>query len=141
MAVFRVIDEDSPHGLCRDREKMAAILPLDLSLIGQFQKCFVHECRCLKGVIGPLIAQVSSGPATQIVIDQRQLADDADDADLGPYDPGAPPAKQFRTVSCVKVSKDGMVYVCDRGNDRIQVFQKDGKFVKEAFVSKATARL
>ena len=25
-----------------------------------------------------------------------------------------------------------MVYVCDRQNDRIQVFQKDGKFVKEA---------
>jgi DNA-binding beta-propeller fold protein YncE len=31
-----------------------------------------------------------------------------------------------------------MVYVCDRQNDRIQVFQKDGKFVKEGFVSKTT---
>ena len=41
-------------------------------------------------------------------------------------------------VSCVKLAKDGMVYVCDRQNDRIQVFQKDGKFVKEAFVSKTT---
>jgi DNA-binding beta-propeller fold protein YncE len=29
------------------------------------------------------------------------------------------------------VSKDGYVYVCDRPNDRIQVFTKDGKFVKE----------
>jgi len=45
----------------------------------------------------------------------------------------------FKTVSCVKLSKDGMVYVCDRQNDRIQVFQKDGKFAKEAFVSKSTA--
>jgi WD40 repeat protein len=61
-----------------------------------------------------------------------------DDAPMGPYDPNAAPAKQFRTVSCVKLSKDGMVYVCDRQNDRIQVFQKDGKFVKEAFVSKTT---
>jgi DNA-binding beta-propeller fold protein YncE len=61
-----------------------------------------------------------------------------DDADPGPYDPNAPPAKQFRTVSCVKIAKDGLVYVCDRRNDRIQVFQKDGKFVKEAFVSKTT---
>ncbi|MBO0861521.1 MAG: beta-propeller fold lactonase family protein [Chloracidobacterium sp.] len=61
-----------------------------------------------------------------------------DDASLGPYDPNAPPAKQFRTVSCVAISKDGLVYVCDRENDRIQVFQKDGKFVKEAFVSKTT---
>jgi hypothetical protein len=61
-----------------------------------------------------------------------------DDAALPPYDPSAPPARQFRGVSCVKVAKDGMVYVCDRQNDRIQVFQKDGKFVKEAFVSKTT---
>jgi DNA-binding beta-propeller fold protein YncE len=61
-----------------------------------------------------------------------------DDASLGPYDPNAPAAKQFRTVSCVAISKDGLVYVCDRQNDRIQVFRKDGKFVKEAFVSKTT---
>jgi len=61
-----------------------------------------------------------------------------DDADLGPYDPNAPAAKQFRTVSCVAVANDGLVYVCDRQNDRIQVFRKDGKFVKEAFVSKTT---
>jgi DNA-binding beta-propeller fold protein YncE len=61
-----------------------------------------------------------------------------DDSNLGPYDPSAPPAKQFRTVSCVAVSKDGLVFVCDRQNDRIQVFQKDGKFLKEGFVSKAT---
>ena len=44
----------------------------------------------------------------------------------------------FKTIACVKIAKDGMVYVCDRQNDRIQVFQKDGKFVKEAFVSKTT---
>jgi len=44
----------------------------------------------------------------------------------------------FKTISCVKIAKDGMVYVCDRQNDRIQVFQKDGKFVKEAYVSKET---
>jgi hypothetical protein len=56
----------------------------------------------------------------------------------GPYDPTAPPAKQFRTVSCVTIAKDGMVYVCDRQNNRVQVFSKDGKFLKEAIVSKAT---
>ena len=60
------------------------------------------------------------------------------DADPGAYDPIAAPSKQFHTVSCVKIAKDGMVYVCDRQNDRIQVFQKNGKFVKEAFVSKTT---
>jgi DNA-binding beta-propeller fold protein YncE len=61
-----------------------------------------------------------------------------DDASRGAYDPNALPAKQFRTVSCVAIAKDGLVYVCDRQNDRIQVFRKDGKFVREAFVSKTT---
>ncbi len=44
----------------------------------------------------------------------------------------------FHTVSCVKLSKDGMVYVCDRQNNRIQVFKKDGTFVKDAYVAKDT---
>ena len=60
------------------------------------------------------------------------------DADPGTYDPNGAASRQFHTVSCVKIARDGMVYVCDRQNDRIQVFQKDGKFVKEAFVSKTT---
>jgi DNA-binding beta-propeller fold protein YncE len=62
-----------------------------------------------------------------------------DDANLGRYDPEAPPAQQFRTpVHCAELSNDGLVYVCDRPNDRIQVFQKDGKFVKEVFIAKKT---
>jgi DNA-binding beta-propeller fold protein YncE len=52
------------------------------------------------------------------------------------YDPAAAASRQFRDVTCVKIAKDGMVYVCDRSSDRIQVFQKDGKFVKEMAVSK-----
>jgi len=60
------------------------------------------------------------------------------EADTGPYNPSGPPSKQFRTVSCVKVASDGLVYVCDRHNDRIQVFRKNGTFVKEGFVSKTT---
>lgn len=59
-------------------------------------------------------------------------------ADPGAYDPNAPAARQFRDVTCVDLSKDGMVYVCDRTSNRIQVFQKDGKFVKEGVVSKNT---
>jgi hypothetical protein len=62
-----------------------------------------------------------------------------DDADLGPYDPAAPPAKQFRNpVHCADVSHDGLVYVCDRANDRLQVFRTDGTFVKEAFIARNT---
>jgi DNA-binding beta-propeller fold protein YncE len=56
----------------------------------------------------------------------------------GPYDPGAPPARQFRDVTCVEIARDGTVYVCDRTSNRLQVFQKDGKFVKEGIVSKET---
>ena len=62
-----------------------------------------------------------------------------DDAPLGPYDPTQPPAKQFRTpVHCAEMSNDGFVYVCDRPNDRLQIFTREGKFVKEVFVAKET---
>jgi DNA-binding beta-propeller fold protein YncE len=62
-----------------------------------------------------------------------------DDTDLGNYDPNEPPAQQFRNpVHCVEPSSDGFVYVCDRANDRIQVFEKDGTFVRELLVAPLT---
>lgn len=61
------------------------------------------------------------------------------DEDLGAYDPGAPVAKQFRNpVHAVRIANDGNVYVADRLNNRIQVFLKSGKFVKEVFIAKDT---
>ena len=51
---------------------------------------------------------------------------------------GDDPNTHFRNASCVKLSNDGLVYVCDRQNNRIQVFKKDGTFVKQAFVEKST---
>jgi hypothetical protein len=55
------------------------------------------------------------------------------------YDPKAPVSQQFgNPVHCVKIANDGLVYVCDRINDRIQVFKKDGTFVKEWFYEKNT---
>jgi hypothetical protein len=54
------------------------------------------------------------------------------------YDPDGPPAPQFRIVHAVRIAHDGLVYVCDRTNDRIQVFRKDGTFVKEAFIARKT---
>jgi DNA-binding beta-propeller fold protein YncE len=60
-----------------------------------------------------------------------------DDSNLGPYNPDAPPAPQFRNpVHCADLSNDNLLYVCDRVNDRIQVFQKDGTFVKEGFIAR-----
>jgi streptogramin lyase len=51
-----------------------------------------------------------------------------------------PPSPQFQTVTGVVISNDGLVYVSDRSNNRIQVFQKDGTFVKEQFVEPKTPR-
>ena len=61
-----------------------------------------------------------------------------DDTPLGPYNPDAPPAQQFRLPHNIAISRDGFVYVADRPNNRIQVFRKDGTYVKETFVSKRT---
>ena len=59
------------------------------------------------------------------------------DENLGRYNPDAPPAQQFRNpVHCAEMSVDRLVYVCDRVNDRIQVFTPEGKFVKEQFIAK-----
>ena len=65
------------------------------------------------------------------------------------------PAFFRNPVHCVKISKDGLIYVCDRGNNRVQVFNgrdpnlgkpcanpagEAGKcgFVKEQFVAVKT---
>lgn len=58
-----------------------------------------------------------------------------DDTNLGPFVPGQEPAQQFRNpVHCAEPSNDGLVYVCDRVNNRLQVFKTDGTFVQEIFV-------
>ncbi len=56
----------------------------------------------------------------------------------------APPTEAQLTqfgnpVHCVRVARDGLVYVCDRLNNRIQVFRKDGSFVNEFSVEPRTA--
>jgi DNA-binding beta-propeller fold protein YncE len=61
------------------------------------------------------------------------------DEKLPPYDPAKPASAQFgNPVHCVRIDKDGFVYVCDRTNDRVQVFRKDGTFVAEYFYEKNT---
>jgi len=62
-----------------------------------------------------------------------------DDTNPGRYDPDAPLIQQFRNpVHCAEPANDGLVYVCDRPNDRIQVFRKDGTFVKEVRIAPRT---
>ena len=55
------------------------------------------------------------------------------------YDPAAAPSRQFgNPVHCVRLSNDGRVYVCDRVNNRIQVFEKSGRFLQEFRVEPLT---
>ncbi len=62
-----------------------------------------------------------------------------DDTSLGRYDPDEPRAQQFRNpVHCAEPSNDGLVYVCDRVNDRIQVFKTDGTYVDEVLIAPQT---
>ena len=62
-----------------------------------------------------------------------------DDARTPPYDPDAPLIEQFRTpVHCADPSRDGHVYVCDRPNNRIQVFTTAGEFVNEVQLAPRT---
>ena len=50
---------------------------------------------------------------------------------------GSSPPKQFgNAVHCLRIDRDGLVYVCDRSNSRFQIFRKDGSFQKEIFVAK-----
>ena len=53
--------------------------------------------------------------------------------------PGDPSVTQFKNpVHCIRISRDGLVYVCDRTNNRMQVFKRDGTFVKEFVVAPDT---
>jgi DNA-binding beta-propeller fold protein YncE len=44
--------------------------------------------------------------------------------------------QQFNLVHSIAISNDGLVYVADRSDNRIQVFKPDGTFVKEAFIGR-----
>jgi DNA-binding beta-propeller fold protein YncE len=60
--------------------------------------------------------------------------------DSAPRTSGAqgPGGQQFNLVHGVRVANDGLVYVADRRNNRVQVFTTEGKFVKEMFISRDT---
>ena len=59
-----------------------------------------------------------------------------------PYDwkAGAPPDQEefAPALHCIHLTTDGLVYVCERGSDRVQVFTKQGKFITSFFVHPST---
>jgi len=57
----------------------------------------------------------------------------------GPHNPKAAALQQYRSpVHCVALANDGLLYVCDRQGDRVQVFHTDGSYIKEAFFATDT---
>jgi DNA-binding beta-propeller fold protein YncE len=52
-----------------------------------------------------------------------------------------PGPQQFNLVHGVRVSNDGLVYVADRRNNRVQVFTIEGRFQREIFVERKTKLL
>lgn len=59
-----------------------------------------------------------------------------DDAKLVQFNPQSP---QFANpVHCVRLGKDHLLYVCDRSNNRIQVFEKSGRFVRQFVIEPNT---
>jgi DNA-binding beta-propeller fold protein YncE len=59
------------------------------------------------------------------------------DDKMAAYKAGAKP-QQFGNVHCVHQSRDNLLYVCDRTNDRVQVFRKDGTYLNEMFIEPQT---
>ena len=57
-----------------------------------------------------------------------------------PYDTSGPPPDidDFVVLHCIHISRDGLVYVCDRGNNRVQVFTKQGTYVSQFWVHPST---
>jgi hypothetical protein len=61
-----------------------------------------------------------------------------DDSTPTPKDAPNVNAAQFGDVHCIAESRDQFIYVCDRVNNRIQVFKTDGTFVKQGVVAADT---
>ncbi len=62
-----------------------------------------------------------------------------EDGPLGAYQPGETPTQQFRgPVHGIAISRDGEVFVADRRSNRVQVFTRDGEFLREGFIATDT---
>ena len=60
------------------------------------------------------------------------------DEQLPDFEPGQDQPSYRSPVHGVRISHDGKVYVADRVNNRIQVFDKEGNFLEEGFVAPGT---
>jgi hypothetical protein len=85
------------------------------------------------GNLGGLPVEENHPPQPYPIYPQRHSPPPADFKD----DP-ATRSKQFATVHCVTMSRDKIVYVCDRINNRVQAFKSDGTYLMEQVVAPRT---
>ena len=64
-----------------------------------------------------------------------KAADDSVPTKVDSPDPDSP---QFGNVHCINQSDDKLLYVCDKANNRVQVFKTDGTFVKQGVIAPGT---
>jgi len=62
--------------------------------------------------------------------------DDKVSREQGAYDPSVTYQQYRGPVHCSMVSNDGIVYVCDRTSNRIQMFKVDGTYIKEVYTQR-----
>ena len=65
----------------------------------------------------------------------NEALDSPPETDASSADDGQGP-QQFATVHGIEVSNDGLVYVADRNNSRIQVFTIDGAYMTQGFINR-----
>ncbi|MBI4471228.1 MAG: hypothetical protein HY646_01075 [Acidobacteria bacterium] len=151
----RLIRQIGAPGKVEGSESQATLnMPAGTAYDPATNEIYVSDGGSFRGLSAPAFTGGTSDNRPVVYGNRRVVVFDADtgaykrhwgaygnkpqDGPLPPYDPNAPPSQQFSGLSCIEISRDGLVYVCDRENNRIQVFQKDGKFVKEVVVSKDT---
>ena len=69
---YRVVDQDAAHGLRRNREEVAAVLPLNPIELVELEPGLVHERRRAERVIVALAPQLARRELTQLVVHEHE---------------------------------------------------------------------
>lgn len=72
VAAARVVHENTPHQLRRDREEVRPVLPVHLALIDDAYIDLMNQSRCLEGMLASFLAQITAGEPSQLGIDDRK---------------------------------------------------------------------
>lgn len=67
----RKVDQDAAHQLSGNREKMRAILPIDLGAIDQPDVDLIDKCCCLQKMPGSFARHISPRGPMQLAVDER----------------------------------------------------------------------